>query len=197
MDGSCSNIQALYLQRKLQLVYSSAFPLFPTQGIHWEEISTKPLLQQERSPGRCWWCSGALLVLQTLLEKPSCSRPSRSQEEQAGFPAFQPSTSGSAAPRAVPKPASSCFWKETDGIVQALWDDASPSLDSARPGAEVTAQRDLTRGWKRNSQWLGQDWERLCSSHLHSTAANNTDGACTKAGKMLNCPLQTSSARLE
>lgn len=57
--------------------------------------------------------------------------------------------------------------------------------------------RDLTRGWKRNSQWLGQDWELLCSSHLHSTAANNTDGACTKAGKMLNCPLQTSSARLE
>lgn len=37
----------------------------------------------------------------------------------------------------------------------------------------------------------------LCSSHPHSTTVNNTDGVCTKAGKMLNCPLQTSSVHLE
>lgn len=95
---------------------------------------------------------------------------------------------GLCCPSCCPSLASSCFWKETDGILRALGDGASPSLVSACPAPEGPAQRDLMRGWKRNSQWLGQDWE-FSAPHIYTTV-NNTDGVSTKAGKCLIVPFK-------
>lgn len=138
-------------------------------------------------------------MLQALLEKPSSCLHQAKQEPgiAARISCLSAQHIGLCCPSCCSQTCLQLLLEGSRWNCAGSGDDASPSLAPACPGAEATAQRDQTRGWKRNSQWLAQDWELLCSSHLQSTTANNTAGLCTKAGKMLNCPLQTSSAHLE
>lgn len=103
MDGSYSNIRALCLQ-KLQLFFSPAFPLFPTQGID-------PHKATSAAGMRCW---KVLLVFRCtvdvtdaageaeLLPKASPGRAGARNSSQDFLPAFQPSPLGSAAPLLFP-----------------------------------------------------------------------------------------------
>lgn len=108
MDGSCSNIPALCLQ-KLQLIFHLLF-LFPTPGIHWEQISTNLSSRSELLEG----AAGAQVHC-------CCPRLLQGRNRNSSrISCLSARLSHHSAAPLCSQPCLQLLWKETDGAVQ-LW----------------------------------------------------------------------------